>query len=234
MGVLRPLDVRRRRRAEGAGLLLFGLVGLVLVAVGLFALSGAGTADRGAADGPGTDAGSDLAAALLESEATIRDAAAAARSARTGLAAAADAADSAGALTTELSVTMRALGALLRTQILGAQPFAPVAPAFEAVADRAAELSTNLATVNASVGASATDLETLADQMAALGEDIGRLRASTDDTLAAAIGGLDGLRLVATGLLLWLGVPALLSIWLGARRLVLTEPTIAEPIVPPR
>jgi hypothetical protein len=227
---LPPIDLRRRRRAEGAALSVFGLSGVVLVVLGLVAVSGLGAA--GSPQAGANDPGADVRAALRSSEATLHEAAAAARSARTGLDAAADSAASAAALTTELSATMRALGAALRIQILGAQPFAPIAPSFDSVADEAAALATDLAAVQGAVGVSASEIAVLADRMDDLAVDVGRLRASTDSALDAALGGLDGLRLVATGLLLWIGVAALACLWAGARRLVLTDPAVIETIDP--
>jgi hypothetical protein len=218
LGALRTDGLERRRRTTGVALVAFGLVGLVLVVLGLGALARLGPLDA-PADAAGVDPMAELRLTLGSSEATLRDAAVSARSAGSGLVEAADAVGSAGTLTTDLASTMRGLADALRISILGAQPFAVVAPAFDAVADRAAALATDLEGVRTTVQVGADDLDALADRLVELGERVERLRESVGRATLGGLEGLESLRLFAIALLAWLAVPAIASLWLGVRRL---------------
>lgn len=217
-GLARAVGAERGVRAEralGAALVAFGLAGIALIVLGLATLGRLDAEGRPA--GPsGADPATELRSTLAASEAALREAAVSSRSAGAGLVEAADAAGAAGSLTTDLATTMRSLGAALRITILGSQPFAPIAPAFDAVADQAAALAGDLEAVRTTVRAGADDLDALADRVADLGERVGRLRGTVD---AATLEGLESLRLFAAALLAWLAVPAIASVWLGVRRL---------------
>jgi hypothetical protein len=207
--------VRRRRILEGGALLAFGLSGLILVAVGLAAVAASGP-DPGE---PGGTTAVELRVALDGSEAAVRDAAAAARSTRTGLLDAAHAAGSAGALMTDLAATIDGLAALLEVPILGTLPFGAIAPGFASVADRAAALAADLEQVRDSVGAGADDVGAMADRLADLAARTARLRGAVDAVATDAQASIDGIRILATGFLAWLALPAAASTWVGLRRL---------------
>jgi hypothetical protein len=191
----------------------------VLVVLGLGALTRLGAVDEPAGTLSGADPAAELRLTLGASEATLRDASVSARSAGAGLDEAAGAVGSAGTLTTDLASTMRGLADALRISILGAQPFAAVSPAFDAVADRASALAADLEGVRTTVRGGADDLVALADRLVELGERVERLRESVGRATLGGLEGLESLRLFAIALLAWLAVPAVASVWLGVGRL---------------
>jgi hypothetical protein len=215
----RPGSLAGRRRAEGVALVAFGLTGIVLVVLGLAVLARLGATDPSPGAPPATDPAVELRLTLAASEAALRDAATSSRSAGAGLVEAADAAGAAGTLMTDLGSTMRGLAEALRISVLGAQPFAAVAPAFDAVADRASAVATDLEAVRTTVRVGADDLEALADRLAGLGDRVSSLRESVGAAMLGGFEGLESLRLFAVALLAWLAVPAVASVWLGIRRL---------------
>jgi hypothetical protein len=210
-GARRIIRIPIRRGTHGilgVGLIAYGLLGIGLISVALLFLGG-----RIAAAG-GTETGEDLNRTLQSSRDALREASAAVRGADTGLASAAVAAGSAGEMMGELSMSLRGLASALRISILGAQPFAGPAADFDRLADRASELGDDLEAVRASVSLAATDTSRLAQSIDRLELRMGDLQSSVD---LATADGFAAARLLLATLLLWLAVPAVISLWLGIR-----------------
>lgn len=196
--------------------MLFGIAGLGLIVPALLIVGGIGSAppDGTEVAGAPSDPRTELLASLEESRAAVADAAVTARGAGGALDAAGAAAGSAAGFTAELSATLRGLSAALRTPILGAAPFAPIAGQFEAVADRGTALASDLDAVRTSIDTSSADLAALAGRLDRLEDRIGSTAEAVE---GVSDGGLATLRLLGMALLGWLAVPAAAALWIGAR-----------------
>jgi hypothetical protein len=186
----RPMvaDPRVRRRI-GMALTFYGLAGLALLGFSIAFVLGAFDGGRGPL---GLDATRRQLVELLDSSSQIlAHAEVAARDADDSLAATGSAATSGSRFTADLGTTLRDLAASLRISILGSQPFSGPADGFDRVALEAA----------------------------AVAVDFGRMRAQVNSARAGLADTLDAgrWRLLGAAILAWLGVPALVSLWLGLR-----------------
>jgi hypothetical protein len=212
----------RRRRRLGIGLLAFGATGLILiVAAGAIVLSALALLDDAAT---GFERQRAEVVALLGPAATALDhAATSASNAGASLGATRDAAAQAAQLTARLADSYEGLAALGSFDILGTRPFATMAGQFAAVAVEARAASTDLGITAASMSTNVTDSAAVAADLHALAARVSELRAglapstSVEPTNAAASLGVGAARLVLLGLLAWLAVPALFSLWFGSR-----------------
>jgi hypothetical protein len=198
------------RRWVGAGLALYGALGLTLILL-LLALI---VVPRGGGDGPlGLDAQRrQLLGVVDASSDTLRDAETAARGVDTTLLSTGGAAASAGMFMHELATTMRGLATSLRISVLGTQPFVGPADDFERVAVQAATVAADLEVAATSIRLGAADMVALADQIAAVRDEVRQIRVGLAQPLDEG-----PWRLLAAVVLAWLAVPALLSLWVGLR-----------------
>jgi hypothetical protein len=204
----RPATPDRRRL--GLILMAWGGAGLVILALALSAITGALSGE----DGPlGLDGQRRRLVQLLDASAdAIAGAQTAAGNADDSLVAAGGAAATAAGFMQELSGTMSELAASLRISILGSQPFAAPAEDFDRVAASAARVAADL-------DIAATGIRLGGEDMAALAEELGSMEAEMTRLREGLAGPLDtsGWRLVASVVVAWLGVPALVSLLLGFR-----------------
>lgn len=224
------------RRRTGAGLLAFGLVGLVLlVAAGMLVLGSLNAVDQ-AATGFERQR-TELVAMLRPASDVLSSAAASASNAGTSLTTTSGAADRAGLLATNLADSFDGLAALGSFDLFGARPFAGLSAEFAAVGADARLLATDLRTVAASMRTNASDAAAVAANLRALAAQLETLLVSLEGTPAAGPGAspspsggagasTSGLaaqlalaKLVVLGLLAWLAVPAIASTWFGWRLL---------------
>lgn len=198
------------RRWVGAGLALYGALGLTLILL-LIALV---VAPRGGGDGPlGLDAQRrQLLGVVDASSDTLRDAETAARGVDVTLLSTGGAAASAGTFMGELATTMRGLATSLRITIFGNQPFAGPADDFERVAAQAATVAADLDLAASSIRLGAADMVALADQIASVRDEVQVIRAGLAQPLDEG-----PWRILAAVVLAWLAVPAVLSLWVGLR-----------------
>jgi hypothetical protein len=161
----------------------------------------------------------ELVAMLGPASDALSGAAGSASNASASLAETSQAARNAAELTSRLAVSFESLASLGSFTILGARPFAEVADQFAAVGVEARELSGDLNTTADSMTTNIADSQAVAADLLALSEQLDRLEASIAGT--GTPGGadaslpLDIARFVLLGMLAWLAVPALASIWLG-------------------
>jgi hypothetical protein len=190
-------------------LALFGAAGLLLLGAAAWLLLGSSTDD-----GPfGIERQRRQLVALLDASSTaLVDAQSAVRNADVSLGATAQAAGSAGTFMTELGSTLRNAGASLRITVFGSQPFALVADDFERVAAQADAVATDLGSASSSVEVAADDLGTLAADLREMGSEITRIRGDLGDPID-----LGAWRLLVLAVLLWLAVPAVVSLAIGLR-----------------
>ncbi len=213
---------RSRRRRIGLGLVAFGLVGLVLVGAAFALVLGTLSAVDDAVTGFERQR-DELVAMLGPASDALEGAASSASNASNSLTETAAAARNASQLTSRLAESFESLASLGTFTILGARPFAQVADQFAAVGVESRELSGDLSLAADSMSTNIADSQAVAADLLALSEQLDRLEASVEGTgsPAAADPGLPLAlaRLVLLGLLLWLAVPALVSIWIGGRLL---------------
>ena len=201
-----------RRRRLGLALMLYGAVGLAILALVLAFVAGWIGGDDGSL---GLDAGRDQVVRLLDaSEDALADAESASRNADLSLVEAADAASSAGGFMNELSGTMRELAGSLRISIFGSQPFAAAADDFDRVSASAAAVATDLQTAATAVRLGGEDLSNLASELGTMQVEIDRMRTTIDSSFAVDT---SGWRVMAVIVITWLAVPALVSFLVGYR-----------------
>jgi hypothetical protein len=202
--------LRRSRRRAGTALAAYGVSGLVVVALGLALVSGLLDGDRGPF---GLDVQRRAIVKLLETtERTLEDAETAARDANRSMSATSTATGDGSRFASEMATTLRTLASSLRFSLLGSQPFVGAADQFDGVAQQADRVATDLEGAASSMRLSSDDLASIADDLAAMRRDVAQLRA--DAGTAFDIGPW---RILIAGLLLWLALPAAVSLWLGLR-----------------
>ena len=211
---------RSRGRRAGWGLIAFGIAGLVLMSAAGALVLGSLTAVDAAVTGFENQR-KELVAMLGPASDALSGAAASASNASNSLTETSQAARNAAELTTRLAVSFESLASLGSFTILGTRPFAQVADQFAAVGVEARELSGDLNTTADSMTTNIADSQAVAADLLSLSEQLDRLEASLADT--GTPGGADAslplnvARLVLLGMLAWLAVPALASIWLGGK-----------------
>jgi len=199
-----------RRRRIGAFVALYGAIGLVLVLLAAIAVGGFLDGDRGPL---GLEAERrDLVELLRATSDALADAETTARDTRTGLTATGDGLTSASGFTAQLGTSLRELAKSLRVSILGSQPLAAPADDLERVADRASGVAADLDEASAAVGVSGRDMARLADDIASMRAEVNRVRSGIE-----RLADLDRWRVVAAAILLWLAVPAAVSLVVGLR-----------------
>ena len=197
--------MRVSRRGLGWLLLIYGLMGLALVAGGAFiGLDLAARVER-----LSTEADTTLVAAARATEA----AADAFDNVDGSLAEARASSDSAAALAREASGTLDQLAIAMDLSIFGAQPLQPLAGEFADSADQAAALADTLDEVGASLGDTRADAARIGPELATLGEQLRTLGADPDATAGSV--GSPPLRAFVVLLLAWVGMQAFVSLVAG-------------------
>jgi hypothetical protein len=210
-----------RRRRLGVGLLAFGISGLVLVVFAAVLVLGSLAAVDTAASGFERQR-AELVAMIDPAASALSDAATSASDAGASLTTASEASRRAADLSGRLATSFEGMAGLGSFDVFGARPFAGVASQFTDVATESRTLSTDLtATADALAQnvadstAVAVDLRNLADRLRQLETSTGVSgRGKADAGSSLPIGAA---RLVLLGLLAWLAIPAIVSIWLGWR-----------------
>jgi hypothetical protein len=198
------------RRGVGMALTAYGAIGLVLLGAAAILVGGLLDGGRGPL---GLEAERRQLADVLDATGrSLGDAETAARDADTSLAATATAAGSGARFTSDLGTSLRNLAASLRVSILGSQPFAGPAGDFDRVAVQAAGVAADLDAAAASIRLGAEDMHRLAGDLGDMRTEVIRVRDGMKDLLQLA-----GWRLAATAILVWLAVPAVVSLVVGLR-----------------
>lgn len=223
----------RRRRRLGIGLLSFGGAGLVLIVAALVLVLGSLAAIRDAATGFERQR-AELVSMVEPASAALSDAADGAAHVGASLLAATDASRRGADLTNRLATSFEAMAGLSSFEILGSRPFAGVSSQFTDVSAQSRALSADLTATADALAANiadsaavSADLRTLADRLDQVAASVRSTR-GPDGSSSLPIG-LAAVLLL--GLLAWLSVPAIASIWLG-RRLLRGPPTNAPAPLP--
>jgi hypothetical protein len=203
-------------------LVAFGVIGLALIAIAAGMLAGSLATVNDAVTGFERQR-TEVLAMLGPASSALDRAATSAENAGTSLGSTRDAATRAASLTTRLAESFESLAAATDVDFLGTRPFASLGSQFVLVAQDARSVSTDLTTTSTALGtniddsrAVAADLRALVTQLDALESSLG---GSADAPAAAGTASLPiGVAwIVLFGLLAWLAVPAVASIWLGWR-----------------
>jgi hypothetical protein len=218
-----PRETRRarRRRRLGAGLLAFGVTGLALVAAAGALVLGSLSAVNDAATGFEKQR-VEIVAMLGPAASALSHAATSASNAGASLTETSAAASQAAQLTTRLADSFEGLAALGSFEILGSRPFGGLSGQFTEVGVQARVLSTNLTTAAVAMNTNIADSQAVAADLRSLADQLERLRTSlatpggASPAPSAALP-IDAARIVLVGLLAWLAVPAIASLWLGWR-----------------
>jgi hypothetical protein len=217
---MRSPQWRSTRRRVGVGLLAFGFVGLVLVAAAAALVLGS----LGAVDAAVTGferQRTEIVALLGSASDALTGAATSASNASASLTETSTAARDAAELTDSLASSFEGLASLGSFSVLGARPFAQVAGQFADVGTQARALSTDLTAAANAMSTNIVDSAAVAEDMRGLADQLRRIEASLSVSGDATGEGtslpLDAARLVLVGLLAWLAVPALASLWIGGR-----------------
>jgi methyl-accepting chemotaxis protein len=209
----------RRRRSLGLALAAFGLAGLLLTVAAatlvlgsLGALAGvAASLDRQRAE---------LVDLIEPAAAALNRSADSAANASLSLTASAAAAEDAATLTTQLADSMDGMSQAASFQVFGTQPFGAAAASLAQVAASSRTLSSDLHTTAASISGNVNDSISVAASLRDLArqlEAIGRSASAAGSASTLSASALDFGRVVLLGLLAWLAIPALVTIWLGIR-----------------
>lgn len=181
------------RRWLGWGLILYGVLGVAMIAAGT--LIGLEVADR--VERLATDADEAIVAAAT----ATRAAADSFDGVDDSLSGAVDSTTAAAALARRSEETLDNLAAAMSISILGAQPLRPLAADFADSAELAGELAVTLDGVQGSLGDTQSDVGAIGDDLDALATELEDLGGS-----AGLEGGAPPVRLFVGLLLVWLGV----------------------------
>lgn len=202
------------------GLVAYGISGLILiVAAGVIVLGSLAVLDDAAT---GFERQRAEVVALLDPAAkALERAAASASNVGASLTSTRDAAGQAAQLTLRLAESYESLAALGSFDLLGTRPFGAVAGQFAAVAAEARLVSTDLELTSAAIGTNVSDSEAIAADVRALAARLAELRSglapanSGDPPASADSLGIGAARVLLLGLLAWLAIPAIFSLWAG-------------------
>ena len=211
----------RRRRRIGAALVGFGVTGLLLVVAAGALVLGSLSAVNDAATGFEKQR-VEIVAMLGPASTALSNAATSASNAGASLRETSEAASQAASLTTRLAESFGGLSSLGTFEIFGARPFGQLSGQFAQVATESRALSADLIAAATAMSTNIADSDAVATDLRVLAAQLDRLEASLapppgTGAVASATLPLDLARIVLVGLLLWLAVPALASIWIGWR-----------------
>lgn len=209
-----PTLTLRRRRDLGLGLLAYGLAGLLLLAVAGAVIGGTiqQLSIAGATVSEQRDA---LLGTLRATSLTMRNASSAVGNVGQSMTAAHTSADHAAGLARSMGDTLRGLSAAMNVQIFGTRPLAGLTSGFDDAAGQSDELAGDLDGLGTALAQNTTDLETSRKDLAALSERVDLLVAAVETTPFGV--GQEPLiaELVFVALLVWLAVPAGVSVAVG-------------------
>ena len=209
---LRAGPITLPQRLLAAGLVAYGLAGIVLALILVVALGPPDLAGLGRIDAERES----IAQLIAAGEATASDGKAAVESAGSSVDAGADAATDTATFARQLSAAMRELAGSLRVEVLGQHPFETAATQVDQAADRADAAAMGLDRAAMDARAGAVGLTDLADDLGTAQAKLAGVR----EGLVAAGGvsvSLVWLRIVLIALALWLAVPAIACVLIGRR-----------------
>jgi hypothetical protein len=221
----------RRHSALAAGLIAYGLVGLViLVVVASGILRGLSRVE--ALSVSFEQQRRDLTQALTTASTTIRSTGTTVSGIDQSLSQAQLAVTNAATLSADVSLTMGQLAASLNVDIFGSQPFVGVAGGFTQASEELLTLSNQLSLTSNALATNAADARIIGRDLLLLESSVEAVRDGLKAAPDTAVTGTDigSLRMVLGALLAWLAVQAIAAVFLGLwllrrsrRRVVVAE-----------
>jgi len=205
----------RERRRLGGILTAYGLVGLALILLTLIVVAGSlgAVIDVGTTIQRQRDA---LVRSLDAADTAFLDIDRATGDVGANVVSGGGAARDAAQLTTDLAATMEGLAAASGVSVLGSRPFADLGDRFATVAARSRTLSTSLESLATTMDRDVTDIATVRASMSALRTEVSGLRQMlAGSAVDGQLGALGASRLILVGLLVWLALPAAVSLVAG-------------------
>lgn len=197
-------------RGIGVGLILYGIVGLVIIAVALLVTVGAFARLDSLSDS--------VEGPLRSTSRTVGDASGAFGRFAVSLAEAQRSSDDAARLAGEAATTLEGLAGSIDITIFGSRPFGEAAEGFREVSEQLTALGTDLDAVSRSLGSNIVDVQRAGANLRNLRGEIDGLLAAFDRVNAdqpSSTGGVRAASLALYALLLWLAIPAIASLILG-------------------
>jgi hypothetical protein len=206
---------RRDRRRLGMGLVVYGALGILLLLLTAYLVAGSLGAiiDLGATIDRQRSA---LIASLDATSATLADVDRATANVTDNVRSGASAARDAASLTTDLASAMDELQAASGASFLGNRPFAALGDRFAEVGTRARAVSTSLGNLATTMDRDIGAIDSARTSLSAARNEVANLRGLLGGgTLSAQLGAFALARVIVVGLLVWLAVPAAVSLAAG-------------------
>ena len=196
-------------RGIGLGLIAYGVIGLAIIGVALVVTVGAFARLETVSDA--------VEAPVRSTARTLGDASNAFGRFAISLAEAQRSSIDAASLAHETSDTMAGLASAMSITIFGTQPFAQAAQGFEQVSDQLDGLGTDLEQVSDALGNNISDVDRTASNLRDVREEMDQLVAAFGGPAAeaSAPGGVRAASLALYALLIWLAIPAVVSLLVG-------------------
>ena len=212
------MTVARRRRRLGIGLVAFGASGLLLAVVAaLLVLATLGAVGNAATGFEQQRA--QLLSMIEPAASALTDAADSASHAGASITSASDASRRAADLTSRMATSFDGLAGLGSLEILGTRPFSGFSSQFTDVAAQSRSLSTDLSSTADALTTNVADSLSVANDLRSLADRLRQLETTLGPGSPVSSAGLPILaaQIVALGLLTWVAILALGTIWLGRR-----------------
>lgn len=218
------MNAAGRRRRLGYGLIAFGITGLALAVVAaVLVLASLGSVGDAASGFERQRA--ELVAMIEPAASALSDAADSASNAGASLTSASDASRRAADLGNRLAISFDGLAALGSVDILGNRPFEGMSSQFTDVAAQSRALALDLTTTADALATNVADSQSVATDLRTLADRLRQLETTMQPSASATPAGSAApsdlpialAELVVLGLLAWFCVPAIASIWVGAR-----------------
>jgi hypothetical protein len=209
----------RRRRRTGYGLVAFGASGLILAIIAAVLVLGTLGAIGDAATGFERQR-AEVLAMLEPAAAALSDAGDSAGHAGASLTEASDAARRGADLTSRLATSFESMAGLGSFEIFGTRPFAGMSSQFSDVATQSRALASDLSSTADALATNVTDSQSVATDLHSLADRLRQLETTVQPSSASSTPSAVAIALaqvVLLGLLAWIGILAVASIWLGLR-----------------
>ena len=196
-------------RGIGIGLIAYGIIGLVIIVVALIVTVGAFARLESLSDS--------VEGPIRSTARTLGDASSAFGRFAISLAEAQRSSIDAATLAHETSDTMAGLASAMSITIFGTQPFAEAARGFEQVSDQLDGLGTDLEQVSDALGHNISDVDRTASNLREVRDEMDGLVGTFGGAGegASSPGGVRAASLALYALLIWLAIPAVVSLMVG-------------------
>lgn len=212
----------RNRRLLGVGLVVYGVLGVVIIAIVAVALIR--PIDRiGELSTSVEDQRILLVSSMVQGETTLREMAAGVRRMDSSLTSARSATDRSSQIAVGVAQSMFQLRDAMSISILGTQPLIGLAAGFDQTGTQLLQLSSDLTTIGTSLDTNAADVATTAANLDQLADTVNTLTDSVENgpSVGVSAEALDAVRIAIFAVAGWLLVFAVACVVVGAYLFVL-------------